>query len=416
MRRLIAVAGMLLTLTPAATASPGETELVTRASDGRKAKSEFGATNASISADGRYVAFETDASNLIRGDRFPDYDVFVHDRKTGKTVLASRADGRNGHLGEDGSGDADISPDGRFVAFDGARDLDPEAPRDFSPIYLRDLAKGRLVLISRATGAHGRVQNNASYNPVVSRDGRFVAYHAEATNLDPADRNAKPDVYVRDVRRNRTLLVSRASGAKGAKGNGISSDASISDDGRFVAFSSRAHNFDRRDTVNDRDIYVRDLRTHRTALASPGTDDGPATGPSLSADGRFVAYEYADAVYLRDLISRTTRLVSAGNGAASEPAVSSDGRLVSYVSEATDLDPDDTDEGYDTYVRDMVGGTTRLVSRASGANGPKASGSERGYASGAISSDGGAVVFETNQHNLDPDDSDDESDIYVRDL
>jgi Tol biopolymer transport system component len=409
MRRVIAATGLLLTtLTATAVASPDETELITRA---RSADKGFGVSHVSISADGRYVAFETDGT-LLPGDRDGDYDVFVHDRRSGRTVIASRADGRKGHLGDDGSGDADISPDGRFVAFDGARDLDPEAAEDFSPIYLRDLAKGRLLLISRASGAHGRVQNNASYDPVVSGDGRFVAYHAEATNLDPADRNAKPDVYVRDVRRNRTLLVSRASGAKGAKGNGISSDAAISDDGRYVAFSSRAHNFDPDDTVNDRDIYIRDVRTNRTILASPGTD-GPATNPNLSADGRFVVYEYGGGVYLRDLTARTTQLVA---GDASEPAVSADGRLVSFESEAIDLDPADPYDDYDTYVRDMAAGTTRLVTRATGAAGAKAYGSERGYASGVISSDGSAVVFETNQHNLDPGDTDDDADVYVRDL
>src|SRR5262249_30805972 len=116
--------------------------------------------------------------------------------------------------------------------FDGSRDLHPDAPRDFSPIYLRDIKRGRLLLVSRANGAHGRVQNDASYEPDVSRDGRFVSFHADATNLDPADRDARPDVYVRDVAHNRTILASRASGARGAHGNATSEGSSLSDDGR----------------------------------------------------------------------------------------------------------------------------------------------------------------------------------------
>jgi Tol biopolymer transport system component len=409
MKRVIAMAGVMVALCASpAVAKPGDTVLMSSDDAGA-----YGASNASISADGRYVTFESDSRRISPKHAYSLGDVYRKDLRTGRIVLVSRANGLNGHrTDDDASGGAAISADGGFVAFDGSRDLHPDAAEEFTPIYLRDVKRGRLLLISRASGAHGRVQNNASYEPDVSRDGRFVAYHTEASNLDPADRSQKPDVYVRDVRHNRTLLVSRASGANGEHGNGISDSASLSDDGRYVAFSSRAHNFVADDPENDRDIYVRDLRTNRTFLASPDTD-GPATNPSISADGRSVAYEYKGAVYLRDLDSATTTLVREN---ASDASVSADGRLVAYESQATDIDPADPYDDWDTYVRDMSAGTTTLVTRATGADGAKAYGTERGYASGVINADGSAVVFETNQHNLDPDDTDSEDDLYVRDL
>src|SRR5829696_3774945 len=257
--RALLVASLLAGST--AFAAPDDTVLVSRATgpDGAKARSGAlgsGSTGASISSDGRFVAFESDATNLVPRDRSGDFDVFVRDLRTAKTVLVSRASGAQGAKGDEGSGDAAISGDGRAVAFTSdARNLDRDAPDDFVPVFLRDLRRNRTVLVSRASGARGAAPNNSSYEPSVSGDGRFVAFNSEASNLHRADRDERADVFVRDLWTHRTVLASRASGARGAHGNGLSENASISADGRFVAFESRATNLHPEDRDSARDVF-----------------------------------------------------------------------------------------------------------------------------------------------------------------
>jgi Tol biopolymer transport system component len=411
----------------AAFAAPDDTVLVSRATGLDGAKAAIGAlgsgsTGASISADGRYVAFESDATNLVPRDRSGDFDVFVRDLRTGTTVLASRASGARGAKGDEGSGDAAISGDGRSVAFTSdARNLDRDAPDAFVPVFLRDLRRDRTVLVSRASGARGAAPNASSYKPSVSRDGRFVAFHSEASNLHPVDRDEREDVFVRDLRTHSTVLVSRASGARGAHGNGLSQNASISADGRFVAFESRASNLHPGDRDSARDVYVRDLRLNRTRLVRrpTGAPRGRSLEPTISADGRYVAFVFWAGrnlprdVYLGDLRAGTTVLVSgAANGSADTPSVSADGRLVAFDSTATNLDPADADSDWDVFVHDVAAGTTRLVSRPSGeaAAAPGVSGSA------AIAANGRFVVFESSAPRLVAEDPDEESDVFVREL
>jgi Tol biopolymer transport system component len=131
-------------------------------------------------------------------------------------------------------------------------------------------APNDVSLISRAAGASGAKSNGQSFTPSLSRDGQFVAFDSKATNLVPEDSDAFSDVYVRDLRTGTTTLVSRASGASGAKGNFDSDNAAISADGRFVAFESDASNLSHDDSDKLVDVYVRDLQTRTNTLVSRG--------------------------------------------------------------------------------------------------------------------------------------------------
>lgn len=298
-------------------------------------------------------------------------------------------------------------------------------------------AKFETLMVSRASGPTGVTGSAFSYDPVVNADGRFVAFASEAINLHPDDTDGTSDVYVRDMASQQLTLVSRATGAAGAKANGASGLATISADGRRVAFESKATNLSPRDTDDTVDVYVRDLDTNTTTLVSEALSpaqepDGESLDPDISADGRFVAF-HSDAsnldpvpsgatyeVFIRDLSGRTTQLVSRG-GAGSQPgdsnsyapAVSADGRFVAFASFATNLDPADTDPAEDVFVRDRSAGTTALISRAASSTGVSANGDAR---MPSISGDGRFVAFEADATNLDPADPDAVSDIFVRDV
>jgi TolB protein len=427
----MAILGVLTALALVVPGGADETVLVSRADGASGSKAEVedplgGSLDGVISIDGRYVAFTSDAPNLVDGDDNETDDVFVRDLRTQRNVLVSRADGRRGELGDSSSSEIAISGDGRSVAFTTqANNLSDEAPVSYFPVLVRDLRRNRTIYVSRASGARGKGANNSSYAPALSGDGSVVAFHSDATNLDPADRSDRADVYVRDLRTNRTVLVSRAAGARGAHGNGASEGASISADGRYVAFVSRARNLHPDDTDGRRDVYVRDLRRNVTRLVSQGP--GEALEPSISADGRYVAFVYRrDSllpedgnpyrdVYLSDLRTGQLTLVTAGSNGRStfDPLVSPDGRYVAFDSNATNLDPLDTDTSIDVFARDLTTATTRLVSRSTDA---KAAGPERVFSEvGGITKDG-RVVFDSNATNLHPDDTDDADDVYVRDV
>jgi Tol biopolymer transport system component len=270
--------------------------------DGDKASGPVwgGSGRAAISADGRYVAFQSWASNLHPddGDTTPAPDVFVRDLREDTTTLVSRASGADGEKGDNQSGEPAISADGRYVAFDsGASNLHPDYGDTIQDVFVRDLETNTTTLVSRATGATGDKGDSTSEYAAISADGRFVAFSSDATNLHPDDADTNYDVFVRDLEAHTTTLVNRAASETGAKGDGEAFHPVISADGRFVAFESDATNLHPDDTDDPTDILVRDLKAHTTTLVSRATGaDGEkgndsAVSPAISADGRFVAFE-----------------------------------------------------------------------------------------------------------------------------
>jgi Tol biopolymer transport system component len=286
-----------------------------------------------ISADGRFVAFESLASDLVATDTNGVVDVFVRDLRTGTTTLVSvneagtdsaRAgldpdDNPNGsYLGLGSDISKTISPDGRFVAFlSFSADLVAiDTNTGWSDVFVRDLKKGTTTLVSiNRTATNGG--NVGSDSPVLSVDGRFVAFHSGASDLVATDTNGAGDIFVRDLKTGTTTLVSlnlagtdSGSPPKECRPTpliggctfytGESVDAVMSDDGRFVAFTSSASDLVETDTNKAWDVFVRDLKKGTTTLVSvnlAGTDSGNSDssglsmgGQVISADGRFVTF------------------------------------------------------------------------------------------------------------------------------
>ena len=344
----------------------------------------------SVSEDGRFVAFRSEATNITPDDTDAVRDIYVRDRQTGQVLLASRASGGSGLKGNRDSFNPRISANGRFVVFrSNATNLSPDDVDTTDDIYVRDLQANQTILVSRASTAIGPKGNGESNNAAISGDGRYVVFRSSATNLVPEDTDAITDIYVRDLQTNETSLVSRASGPTGAKGLGPSEFPVISGDGRRVAFRSESPNLAPEDADAIEDIFVRDLTTGETILASRAAGAGAkgnarSTFVSLSADGNTVAFDsqstnlhpddtLPDAdVYARDLTTGELDLISRAPGefgakgipGSSEPSVSRDGRYVAFQSAASNLDPDDTDATLDVYIRDRERFTTEALSPA----------------------------------------------------
>jgi Calx-beta domain/WD40-like Beta Propeller Repeat len=423
-----------------ASAAKDDLDLVSRASGVAGTKGNDESLSPSISADGRFVAYDSIATNLDPADGDTVDDVFVRNMQTNTTTLVSRASGANGVKGNDGSAAAAISADGRFVAFDSnASNLTAGDNDGNTDVFVRDLQTNTTTLVSRASGTAGAEGNGPSTTSAISADGRFVAFFSAASNLDPADGATSGNVFVRDLQTNTTTLVSRASGATGAVANAGSGNVAISANGRFVAFQSSASNLNPADSDNNEDVFVRDLQINTTTLVSRASGASGAKGnnfsvtPSISADGRLVAFhsfasnlDPADGdttadVFVRDLQTNTTTLVSRaggpngskGNDFSDEAAISTDGRFVAFDSNASNLDPGDGNTAGNVFVRDLQATTTTLVSRAAGAAG----GTGNGFSlDPAISADGRFVAFASFASNLSPSDGDPIEDVFRRDV
>jgi Tol biopolymer transport system component len=207
-----------------------------------------------MSAGGRFIAFESDATNLIPGDTNGSRDVFVRDRKTGTTTRVSVGTG-----GVQGDGDSiypSISADGRLVAFTSyATNLVPGDTNGGPDVFVRDRKTGTTRRVSLGPGG---VQGDVgSGRLAISADGRFVTFESDDTNLVRGDTNEEWDIFVRDLHRGTTRRVSVGPG--GVQGNSYSLDPAISADGRFVALESNATNLVPDDTNNALDVFVRTL-------------------------------------------------------------------------------------------------------------------------------------------------------------
>ena len=364
-----------------------------------------------LSADGRMVAFESDATNLIAGDTNLMRDIFVRDRTAATTARASV--GIGGAQANGTSYDGVVSTDGEHVAYaSSATNLVASDANVVEDVFVRDLA---LQATERISVSSAEVEANArSTEPSLSANGRHVAFESTASNLVAGDSNATIDIFVRDRQAGTTMRASVSSA--GVQGNAISVDAAMADNGRHVAFVSSASTLMGGDTNGRSDVFVRDLlagETTRASVDSTGAQANDASsGSAISADGRYVAFEstatnlVADDtngtsdVFVRDRAAGTTTRASLsssdvqGNGFSRIQAISPDGRFVVFASVATNLYPDDVNGEQDIFVRDRLLGITSLVST-------DRMGTQGVYRSelASISADGRVLAFNSGSYN-----------------
>lgn len=390
-------------------------------------------TRAAISSDGRYVAYAATASNLVAGDTNDRIDVYLRDRQQGTTTRVSL-----GSTGGQGNGDSavpSLSADGRYVAFmSSASNLVSNDTNAAADIFVRDRQSGVTTRVS--FNSSGVQADRGSHWPSISADGRYVAFMSEATNLVSGDTNAQWDIFVYDRQTAATTRVSVDNA--GVQGNGYSDSPSISADGRYVAFASDASNLVSGDTNGTTDVFIHDRQLKVTARLSLSTSSGQGNGSSLSplisADARYVAFSsYASNLvagdtngssdtFVRDRQAGTTVRASVDSSGAQGNAgahayyhsISGDGRYVVFQSQSSNLVTGDTNQASDTFARDLqTGATTRLSVDSLGRQGPVGYGSE--YLHTAVSNNGRYVVFGSEVSSLVPGDTNALWDIFVRD-
>ena len=384
---------------------PGQTVRVSESTDRTRSG---GGEQVAMSADGRVVAFESDAA-LVPEDTNGRRDIYVHDRGAGTTQRVSVSS--SGGQANAESIQPAMSADGRYVAFNSLASNLVAGGGGTWHVYVHDRQTGAVTLVSRSTG--GAAGNFRSQHAAISADGRFVTFYSVATNLVAGDTNGWQDIFVHDRDTGRTT---RLAGIGGAQPNNDCWDPQISGDGRYVAFWSSATNLADGDTDAFPDVFVHDRETGVATVASVKNGGIKTTGtsmrPAISADGRFVAFETVAIlvpedtnnhwdIYVHDLTTRATTRASVGagvqgNGMSYAASLSADGRFVAFASDASNLAPLDFNGVTDVFVQDRVTGGTRRVSVSSmNTAAEAASAPYRGYATRqvAISADGQFVGF-----------------------
>ena len=382
--------------------------------------------SATISADGRFVAFLSDASNLVPGDT-NHTDIFLLDRQTQKISRISVDP--TGNQADFSSASPTISADGRFVAFASeATTLVTDDTNTSSDIFVYDRILGQISRVSvNSAGIQG---NHSSVSPSISANGRYVTFSSGSTNLVPDDTNGSSDIFLydRQVDQIRRISVDSA----GVQGDGSSFDPHISEDGKFVAYQSYAHNLVPDDTSTDFEIFLYEVQTGLTTRVS--VDSNGVQGnrnsfePSVSGDGHFVTYRSQSFnlvpndtnnnydIFLYNRLTGQTECVSvdsSGNqqdGNAFNPSISSDGRYITYESNASNLVPNDSNGQYDIFKYDRLAQSTTLVTVA--ASGEQGNGNST---NATISSSGRFVLFTSQATNIVPSDTNGAVDVFVYD-
>ena len=341
------------------------------------------AHNPVMTPGGRFVAFVANAHGVTASNTC----ILVWDAQTGTSVLAS-GDLTGTVPTNSICGWPSITPDGRFVAFmSTATNLVTNTLTGEFHLYVRDLQSGSTTLVDMGIDGAGSGVTSV-VQPGLSDDGRFIAFEAPDGSLVPDDSNKSEDVFVRDTTGAATELISKHDPLQpSVSPNGPStlSLLSVSAEGSFVAFVSEADNLAPIDTNGYRDVFVRDRLGDATLLVSAdmsgtASGNGMSTDPAISADGRYVAFTStatnlvagdtngASDVFVRDLLEGTTQLVSvntngfSGHGASYSPMISPDGRAVLFHSRANDLAVGAFGAGMENlFWRDLWSGTTRAL-------------------------------------------------------
>ncbi len=415
-----------------------------------------------ISDDGRYVAFDSHANNLVSGDSGTTSDVFVRDLLLDSTIRVSIAsDGTPGNAASVGP---DISADGRFVVFgSNATNLVPGDTNGHWDIFLHDrdvdedgvfdepgeIGTSRVNLDSFGAEANANScpfllpffggEPCGARTPTITGNGRFVGFYSEADNLVPDDTNGEIDCFVRDLESGETRRVNVSTG--GGQANGLCFDTQVSDDGRIAVFTSSAPDLVPDDTNARSDVFAHDLATGETVRLSVNSVGEETSGftfagelgsytqsNGLSRDGRFVSiFSIADNLtpepifgfegYLHDRLTGTTTLLTqpltgaATDNGAAPASLSPSGRFGSFVSFSSNMTTlPDTNSSGDVFLRDQSSGQVKMVSVDS--NGVQGVGGSSFL--DTVSANGRIVVFGSDATNLVPSDGNGERDLFVR--
>ncbi|MEV2214959.1 hypothetical protein AB0H86_26545 [Streptomyces sp. NPDC050997] len=445
---LAALVGSCATALPVTTAAASgreqrpRTERVNVTAEGTQANdySDVGG----ISANGRYIAFDSAATNLVPGDTNGFSDIFVKDLHTGTIKRVNVAD--DGTQADNEWVTYSLSANGRYIAFSSYADnLAPGDTLDAQDVFVHDRLTGRTEVLVQA-GADGA----QTYEPSISANGRYVAFTSSRSDLVPGDTNDRGDVFVRDRWKKTTKRVSVAD--DGSQSDGFSEGAAISADGTRVGFRTQ-FSLEAGDEAGTRPdasgvrrpeafiFYVHDTRTGRTVLAAHTRDGVPVAARGnigLSPDGRYALYasEWSEIVpgdtndkrdvFAKDLATGATqRLTLAYDGSEPNdhsaggtanffggPALSADNRHVVFTSYADNLVPGDTNGDPDAFVRDLVTGEVQRVNVAE--DGTQSDKAQR--SSPVVDAFGRTVAFSSPGDNLVPGDTNDTADAFVRHL
>ncbi len=382
-------------------------------------------TSPEISTDGKFIVFESQATNLVPGDTNFQYDIFVYERATGALERVSvSSTGVEGNLG---SFTGAISADGQIVSFVSSSDTLVPGGNFNSDVFVRDRLTSTTTQVS--VDSFGTPANGTCGGAAISADGNLVAFTSFADNLVAGDTNGRADAFVH----NRTTGVTQRVSVDflGNQADSGTSGVAFSGDGNIVAFYSGASNLVAGDTNGYADIFTHDLTTgitERVSVSSTGVEgDKWSLLPTLSYDGRYVAFESHSTnlvagdtngdgdIFVHDRVTGTTKRVSVdangvqADGKSTGPEIADDGRHIVFMTLAKNLIPGDTNSYFDICLYDRVSGAVEKISNSS----------DGVYGNGhswwpSVSETGETVVFASDAENLVSGDTNSRKDTFVR--
>ena len=429
---LLATAVLLLaTLPPAGAAPTARTKRISVRSNGNEATGGISA-EPDISANGRYVVFSSEATNLVSNDTNDADDVFIHDRRTKKTRrLSVTSSGQEAEVGGESS-DAEMSGNGRYVVFSSnAEELVPNDDNLAEDVFVHDRKTKKTRRVSVKSNG-GQAEDGASGDPEISDNGRYVVFTSSDEDLVAGDDNGVSDIFVHDRTTKKTRRVNLASNGDQAE-LGSSSNPAISPNGRVVVFDSDAENLVQNDDNAQTDVFIHVRRTKKTRRVSVTSNGGQASGGSsshalLSRTGRIVVYEShavdlvpgdgnaEEDIFVYDRRTKKTRLITRApngddaDGGSEDVGISSDARFITYESHAENLVGNDDNTAGDSFLYDRQTKKTRRISLRSNGNQTLLGSSD----DPDVSDDGRFVAFESNASDMVANDQNTFQDVFVR--